>query len=165
MATGRRREAGHPAIFPNILIAPQQRFITTHFRVPIDDTHTAIYWVEFLPNADGSITEQRDEDIPVTFMEQPRRNADEDYRLDHFVYQDQMAWETQGAIADRTSELIGAGDRGIVMYRNLLRQQIAKVQAGEDPDGVIRDPSMNETIHFTFSTGQAQIAKEMATAK
>jgi 5,5'-dehydrodivanillate O-demethylase len=157
------KEAGHPAIFPNILIAPQQRFLTTHFRVPIDDTHTKIYWVEFLPNEDGSITEQADEDIPVTFMDPPRRNEDEDYRLDHFVYQDQMAWETQGAIADRTTELIGAGDRGIVMYRNLLREQIAKVQAGQDPDGVIRDPALNDMIRFTFSHGQADVAKKMAT--
>ena len=158
------KEAGHPAIFPNILIAPQQRFITTHFRVPMDDTHTAIYWVEFLPNEDGSISEQSDADIPVTFMEHPLQ-ADGEYRLDHFVYQDQMAWETQGAIADRSTELIGAGDRGIVMYRNLLRQQIEKVQRGEEPDGVIRDPALNEMIHLTFSTGQARMAQEMAAAK
>lgn len=158
------QEAGHPAIFPNILIAPQQQFITTHFRVPMDDTHTAIYWVEFLPNEDGSITEQADEDIPVTFMEHPLQ-PDGEYRLDHFVYQDQMAWETQGSVADRTTELIGAGDRGIVMYRDLLRQQIIKVQNGEDPDGVIRDPALNEMVEFTFSSGQADFARELQEAK
>ncbi len=158
------KEAGHPAIFPNILIAPQQRFITTHFRVPMDDTHTAIYWVEFLPNEDGSISEQRDEDIPVTFMEHPKQE-DGDYRLDHFVYQDLMAWETQGEIADRTTEMIGASDTGVVMFRKLLREQIDKVQAGEEPDGVIRDPAINETIEFVFSKGQAQFAREMPAAE
>jgi len=156
------REAGHPAIFPNILIAPQAKFITTHFRVPVDDTHTAIYWVEFLPSEDGSLVEQRDEDIPVSVMGHPLQ-ANGDYRLDHFVYQDMMAWETQGAIADRTTELIGMGDRGVVMFRNLLREQIAKVEAGDEPDGVVRDPALNSSIDFVFSTGQSRIAQQMAT--
>ncbi len=156
------REAGHPAIFPNILIAPQAKFITTHFRVPVDDTHTTIYWVEFLPSEDGSLVEQRDEDIPVSVMEHPLQ-ANGDYRLDHFVYQDMMAWETQGAIADRTTELIGMGDRGVVMFRNLLREQIAKVEAGDEPDGVVRDPALNSSIDFVFSTGQSRIAQQMAT--
>ena len=69
--------------------------------------------------------------------------------------------ETQGAIADRTTELIGASDRGIVMYRNLLREQIARVQAGQDPDGVVRDAALNEIIRFTFSSGQAEFAKKL----
>lgn len=158
------REAGHPAIFPNILIAPQARFITTHFRVPIDDTHTAIYWVEFLPTEDGSLVEQRDEDIPVTHMPHPA-TENGDYRLDHFVYQDLMAWETQGEIADRTTELIGMGDRGVVMFRNLLKEQIARAEAGQDPEGVIRDPAINGSIQFVFSTGQSRMAKQILTAE
>ncbi len=154
------KEAGHPAIFPNILIAPQAKFITTHFRVPVDDTHTLIYWVEFLPTEDGSQMDQRDEDIPVTFMDHPRQ-PNGDYRLDHFVYQDLMAWETQGEIADRTTELIGIGDRGVVMFRNLLREQIAKVEAGQDPDGVVRDPAINSSINFVFSGGQSRMAHQI----
>lgn len=157
------KEAGHPAIFPNILIAPQAKFITTHFRVPVDDTHTAIYWVEFLPSENGSSVEQKDEDIPVTVMDHPLQ-ANGDYRLDHFVYQDMMAWETQGAIADRTTELIGMGDRGVVMFRNLLREQIAKVEAGEDPEGVVRNPALNNSIEFVFSSGQSQMARQIASS-
>lgn len=158
------KEHGHPAIFPNILIAPQAKNLTIHFRVPMDDTHTAIYWVEFQPTDDGSEIDQPDDTIPVERMEHPLQ-PDGEYQLHNFVYQDQMAWETQGAIADRTTEMIGAGDRGVVMYRNMLRQQIEKVQRGEEPDGVIRDPSVNDIIRFTFSSGQAQIAQELQAAK
>jgi len=34
---------------------------------------------------------------------------------------------------------LGAGDRGIVMFRRLLKEQIEIVQKGGDPMGVIRD--------------------------
>ena len=39
-------------------------------------------------------------------------------------------------------------DRGIVMFRNLLRAQIQAVQAGNDPVGVNRDPAKDETIRM-----------------
>ena len=46
-----------------------------------------------------------------------------------------------------------------------MRQQIEKVQRGDEPDGVIRNPKLNEIIHLTFSTGQARMANELAAAK
>ena len=57
-----------------------------------------------------------------------------------------MAWESQGAIADRTREHLGAADRGIIMFRKLIREQIERVGRGEDPLGVIRDPAENVCI-------------------
>ena len=51
-----------------------------------------------------------------------------------------MAWETQGPIADRTREHLSYSDKGIALLRRVLRDNIMKVQAGEDPKGVIRDP-------------------------
>jgi 5,5'-dehydrodivanillate O-demethylase len=62
--------------------------------------------------------------------------------------QDSMAWETQGPITDRTQEHLGASDRGIVMFRRLLKEQIEIVQKGGEPMGVIRDPAKNQIIHF-----------------
>jgi 5,5'-dehydrodivanillate O-demethylase len=158
------REVGHPAIFPNILLNPQGRRIATHWRVPMDDTHTSIIWCEFSPSADGRAVAQRDEDIPVTYVPDGLLpNGERD--LTSFPTQDQMAWETQGPIFDRSTELLARSDRGIVMFRNLLRQQIEAVRAGEDPAGVIRDPTLNEMISFTLSQGQAQMVRKMETAK
>ena len=54
--------------------------------------------------------------------------------------QDIMAWETQRVIADRTVEHLSFSDRAIVAMRRLMVENIEKVQRGEDPLGVIRDP-------------------------
>jgi 5,5'-dehydrodivanillate O-demethylase len=159
-----QKESGHPAIFPNILVAPQGPKLTMHFRVPVDDENLAIYWLEFQANVDGSKVNQTDEDIPVSWLPDPLQ-PDGDYRLDHFVYQDQMAWETQGRVFDRTTELIGMGDRGIVMYRNMLKQQIQLVQEGKDPDGVIRDPGLNDMVRLSLNSELNKLAHEMAGAK
>jgi hypothetical protein len=51
-----------------------------------------------------------------------------------------MAWETQGPILDRTRERLAASDRGVVMYREMLRREIDKVAQGLDPMNVMRDP-------------------------
>jgi len=59
-----------------------------------------------------------------------------------------MAWETQGPITDRTQEHLGVGDRGIVLLRKLLKEQIEIVRNGGDPMGVIRDPAKNGVIEF-----------------
>ena len=51
-----------------------------------------------------------------------------------------MAWETQGPISDRAKEHLGESDRGIIMLRKLLREQIQAVQNGGDPIGINMDP-------------------------
>ncbi len=68
--------------------------------------------------------------------------------MDIVSAQDSMAWETQGPITDRTQENLGASDRGIVMLRRLLQEQIEIVRNGGDPMGVIRDPEKNKIIEF-----------------
>jgi 5,5'-dehydrodivanillate O-demethylase len=64
------------------------------------------------------------------------------------LVQDAMAWETQGAITDRTQEHLGVGDQGIIIFRKLLHEQIDKVRKGGEPVGVIRDPQLNQIIEF-----------------
>ena len=68
--------------------------------------------------------------------------------MDNFTSQDHMAWETPGPIADRAKEHLGEGDRGIIMFPKLLRDQIQAVQNGGDPIGVNRDPAKDETIRM-----------------
>jgi 5,5'-dehydrodivanillate O-demethylase len=50
-----------------------------------------------------------------------------------------MAWESQGALASRDREHLGESDRGIIMFRKLLSEQIAAAQSGADPIGINRD--------------------------
>jgi 5,5'-dehydrodivanillate O-demethylase len=63
-----------------------------------------------------------------------------------------MAWETQGAIVDRSVEHLGVSDTGVVMLRKLLDEQIAIVEAGGEPMGVLRDPAKNTIIEFKSHT-------------
>jgi 5,5'-dehydrodivanillate O-demethylase len=47
--------------------------------------------------------------------------------------QDAMAVETQGPILDRSRENLGVSDRGIVMLRHMLLEQIDAVRSGGRP--------------------------------
>jgi 5,5'-dehydrodivanillate O-demethylase len=130
----------HPLIFPNIL----RQGNATQIRVPIDDTHTKIYFVRFFPSEDGKPVEQEDE--PPADYVKPYKNPPDAihpftrFRMDEVQAQDHMAWETQGPIADRTNERLSTSDRGVVMLREILKREIERVQQGLDPKGTIRDP-------------------------
>jgi 5,5'-dehydrodivanillate O-demethylase oxygenase subunit len=136
-------ETPHPLVFPNILFVPVRIGYAMHFRTPIDDRATQVYQFRFSPSSDGKPVEQP-EDTPIEYVGTTDERGD--FHMDNFTSQDHMAWETQGAIADRAKEHLGEGDRGVVMFRNLLRAQIQAVQAGNDPVGVNRDPARDEMI-------------------
>ncbi|MDB5728008.1 MAG: Rieske (2Fe-2S) domain protein [Noviherbaspirillum sp.] len=112
------------------------------FRVPVDDAHTQVYHVNFTP----SETERSPADVDPPYEFHPVRDANGNYYMDRVWVQDVMAWETQGAITDRSREHLGAADRGIVVFRKLLREQIEVVRNGGEPIGVIRDPKENESL-------------------
>jgi 5,5'-dehydrodivanillate O-demethylase len=118
-----------------------------HFRVPIDDDHTRIIWVGLRPSAEGGSE-------PPTFeylADKPFNYGSEE--LQTFYGQDRIVWETQGAIFDRTRETLGDSDRGIVMFRDMLAEQIGRVERGEDPTvAVVRDPERNKIIIFESAT-------------
>jgi hypothetical protein len=64
--------------------------------------------------------------------------------------QDDAAQDNQGRerIYDRTLENLAASDRGIVLYRRMLRDSIEAVEQGRDPVGVIRDETAHDIIGF-----------------
>lgn len=131
----------HPLVFPNIL----RQGYSTQIRVPMDDTHTAHIHVMFYPNEDGSLVGE-EEDPPVEYLAPYKSPAnalhpEAHYTMGTVLAQDHMAWETQGPIADRTTEHLSYSDRGIAMLRKLMREQIMLVQEGKDPMCVIRDPN------------------------
>jgi 5,5'-dehydrodivanillate O-demethylase len=112
--------------------------------VPRDDTHTQVYRVNFIPGP----TERSPADVDPPHEHRPLKTPAGEYCMDIVSAQDSMAWETQGPITDRTREHLGAGDRGIVMLRRLVKEQIEIVKNGGDPLGVIRDPAKNRLITF-----------------
>ena len=73
-----------------------------------------------------------------------------------------MAWETQGPIADRTKERLATADGGIVMLREMLKENIERVQAGLDPiHGFTRDPDQ-PMIDTHLDSGLAMIRASRA---
>jgi len=144
---GPERVGGNPLIFPNMLriIGQSAGMHQMHWRVPIDDTHTQIYSIQVFR---GKPQAREDWETPPVAGMAPQRTPDGGYTLDNFPSHDTMAWETQGALYDRSTEHLGASDRGIVLFRKLLREQIAVVQTGGDPLGVIRDADKNRFIEL-----------------
>lgn len=130
----------HPLLFPTVLRQANR----TQIRVPIDDTHTWIVYVHFVP--DAAEPRANKDDVPV-YYRKPFKNPPDashpftKFRLDQVDAQDFMAWETQGPIVDRTRERLTGSDRGVVMYRDMLRREIDKVKQGLDPMNVFRDPN------------------------
>ncbi|MEA2642726.1 MAG: 5,5-dehydrodivanillate O-demethylase oxygenase subunit [Chloroflexota bacterium] len=136
--TGRVDE--HPLIFPNILRVGN----ATQIRVPVDDTHTQVFIVHFDPTEDGSVPEPQSQP-PVTYIEPYKTpmtalHPIAHFRMDETQAQDHMAWETQGPIVDRSVERLATTDRGIVMLRQMYLREIERMQRGEDPKSVLRDP-------------------------
>jgi len=138
-----RVEAPHPLVFPNILFVPVRSGYAMHFRTPIDDAHTQIYQYRFRPTDDTSAVADA-EDPAVSFV--PTKNEDGEFHMNDFTSQDHMAWATQGPLADRPAEHLGESDRGIIMFRKLLRDQIRAVENGADPIGVNMDKQNDEII-------------------
>jgi 5,5'-dehydrodivanillate O-demethylase len=156
---------GHPIVFPNMLRQggsgleqKSWRALGPAFqvRVPIDDTHTGHWWVACYEKAPED-PEQKDEDVP--FFQPPLPTLDETGTpqwgiLDSNSAQDVAAWMTQGGIADRTAENLGRSDKGIILFRRMLEDNIRMVEDGGDPVCVIRDPAKN--VYIPFQTERHQ---------
>ena len=139
---GAEHGGGNPLLFPNMLRLTSGPTNSIHWRVAIDDPHTQIFTCMFLRNGAESHF-QRGGDTVTQY-----KNDDGDFPVDTFPSQDAMAWETQGAIFDRTREHLGASDTGVMLFRQLLREQIERVQRGEDPMALVRDPERNQLIEL-----------------
>jgi len=139
----------HPLVFPNMLRQHHGREHYLQYRVPEDDAHTLFFEVYLIESSDGAPVPQPD-NPPVEYA--PYHKSDGVYRMDKVWMQDYMAWETAGSIYDRSSEHLAVGDKGILVFRKLLKQQIDRVRRGRDPIGVIRSEEKNQMIHLETIT-------------
>jgi 5,5'-dehydrodivanillate O-demethylase len=168
----------HPLLFPTTLrhvsnerdgVRKQGYRHNVQIRVPLDDTHTRVYRVNFIPTATDRSPADEDcayELRPLKFQEGetslPMDLPMTKYDTTIVGAQDSMAWETQGEITDRTQEHLGHADRGIVMFRKMLREQIEIVQKGGEPIGVIRDPAKNKIIDIPVINERIGLVRQAA---
>ncbi|WP_345250659.1 aromatic ring-hydroxylating dioxygenase subunit alpha [Pigmentiphaga soli] len=127
------------------ILWPNGWYFGHHFewKVPIDDFNTLfITWSvlhvprECEPYAQAS--------IPTWHA--PIKDQNGEWIISHVGNQDIVAWISQGPIADRTHEILGASDVGVVTLRRRLLEDLDKVAKGQDPRGLIRDPARNVKI-------------------
>ena len=137
---------GHPVVFPNFLKSGSTSTPLFQIRVPLDDEHTAYWWYRCYTAASGvPVQPQTDDEIP--FFKAPVPQLDQSGLpqwdiLDNNSGQDIVAWITQGSITNRTLENLGRSDKGVVLYRRMLRDAMQAVANGQDPKNVFRDPSL-----------------------
>jgi len=109
------------------------------FRVPVDDTHTLDCIVDAVrPQVGEPLWE-----TPVVRYD-PLAFDDMGRILATYINrQDEMAWVAQGPTTDRTTEHLVTSDKGILLYRRALLENVERVERGEDPLGIVRDPAKN----------------------
>ena len=125
------------------------------WRVPVDDTKIANFWVNYYPHGEG---EPGTVKVLGWRANQPGvyERTEDGYWAVASTDQDRMAGETQGVIMDRAAEHLGSSDRGVVLLRTMLLEAIQAVRQGRDPIGIIRRVEDNACI--TFDAQMEEIA-------
>jgi 5,5'-dehydrodivanillate O-demethylase oxygenase subunit len=152
-------KVGHPVLFPNILALGSGggdlwSMHSYHIRIPVDDTTTIqLTYTAYEPPAGVAVPERL---LRQAFsFDVPIHDEHGEYPLEILDIQDVMVWVAQGPIARRDVERLGTTDAGVILYRNLLRRELANIAAGKDPLGTIRDPERNDRIRFPLEKNKA----------
>jgi 5,5'-dehydrodivanillate O-demethylase len=115
------------------------------WRVPMDDTHTYHVSQYIFPAAPGQQAPSQDR---VPYREVALKEDEKNWILNYTFNQDYMAWVTQGEIAQRDQEKLGLSDRGIILFRHKLAEQLERIREGEEPMNTFRDPVKNRSLSF-----------------
>lgn len=133
--------------------APMQ---VIQFRVPCDDVSHIAYLVGFCANNDQPDGGHVISAVSLESETGLYRPLDGDWWGIELGDQDRMATEQQGVITDRTQEHLVTTDVGIVRMRRMFRDAMEAVAKGEDPIGIIRDPSKRD-VDFQLNRGTSII--------
>jgi 5,5'-dehydrodivanillate O-demethylase len=131
---------GRTCLWPNAL------FTGDHFewRVPIDDDNMLSVTWHFarVPNDREPYVQAT---IP-TWHGPIKDEATGRWITTHVMNQDFVAWVGQGTVSDRWNEHLGASDRGVILLRKRLQEDLERVERGEEPKAIVRDPAANVSI-------------------
>jgi phthalate 4,5-dioxygenase oxygenase subunit len=147
-----------------VLIPPNNLYNVANINVPVDDTHTAFYfmawghpsqtpdtvsWRKFLGQTVG---------VDLDPAYRPLRNRENNFWQDReamkagnftgikgFPNQDVAMWVTMGPIADRTNERLGASDLAIVEFRKRMLEALQAFQRGEPVIGT-RESAISDKV-------------------
>jgi phenylpropionate dioxygenase-like ring-hydroxylating dioxygenase large terminal subunit len=147
-------------VFPHAFVIPMSTEMTiTQWHVPVDDENC--YWYAIFTSFSQPVDKNTMRAQRLELYELPdyrsRKGRSNNYGFDPHEQEsatytgmghdinvhDQWAVESMGRIQDRTREHLGQSDKGIVVYRRLLRRSIELVEKGERP---VIDPAKAEVL-------------------
>jgi 5,5'-dehydrodivanillate O-demethylase len=123
--------------------------------VPQDDTHTW-FLLHMARPARGAAQE-----ASSPFYDVPGVDEAGEFMLGTANGQDNMAVSTQGAMTRRDLEHLGSSDMGIIMYRQLLLDQLTLLEDGGEPMNVLRTRAGNHRIDLPIPDAQASDRHEV----
>ncbi len=119
-----------------------ERVQAVTYCVPVDDTHQLGASVRWIPENGRDQVSGRERLAPGG-----RKDVSYEYTQRH--PDDKEAVEGQGPIATHALEHLVTSDRGVIMFRRILRDAIRAVQNGAEPKGIIREPGKAARIRTT----------------
>jgi hypothetical protein len=131
-------------LLPNVRIVPSvaagegegfERARHIGWVLPIDDTHTRMYSLLRVPLRDGQpVLPPRARHRGKLWAELTRRSISGCRVM-------WRRWVSQRPIALHGLEHLARSDQGVIRLRRMLRRAIDAVRRGEDPSGILRDPT------------------------
>jgi 5,5'-dehydrodivanillate O-demethylase len=142
---------GHLLVFPHKVRLGGGGSASSSFqiRVPIDDYRT--WHLSYDVFAPPGMNFPKQEVIPI--YESPIVDNEGKYILDYVLAQDMVAWWSQDQIVPREVEKLGESDKGLILYRRMLKEQMKIVEDGGEPINVFRDPAENEYLNLDLYQG------------
>jgi len=144
---------GSAIVDPKNEVIPENSYYHFHWHVPIDDGNHWKYRIAYRidgpidkPYCDSLLADQMGEDFnrirrPDNRYMQDRENMKITFTGmgNNFHDHDRFAVESQGEIADRSIEHLGATDRAVTAMRKVMLRAIDDIEAGREPLMAHRD--------------------------
>jgi phenylpropionate dioxygenase-like ring-hydroxylating dioxygenase large terminal subunit len=113
--------------------AETERVQAVSYCVPLDDTHQLGASIRWTPEGGQDQLTGREKLAPAS-----RKDASYEYTQRH--PDDKEAVEGQGPMAVHGLEHLVTSDKGVILFRRILRQAIQAVHEGRDAKGILRRP-------------------------
>lgn len=144
-------------VMPNVILVPsihekgtvpkdRERCTEITWTVPVDNEHLTAFSIVAWPLVDGKPVEDWMPGTDVRIKVRPAGQGERSYEERQRNPDDREAQEGQRPIAVHALERLAPSDRGIVMLRRLLKEQLQVVKDGNDPMNIIRDEAANARI-------------------
>jgi phenylpropionate dioxygenase-like ring-hydroxylating dioxygenase large terminal subunit len=125
------------------------------FLTPNDDERFTIYTVNYYTGADkkffAKLKEMRATEVPTQEVKEYDRRKYMPFK-GNVRQEDIMSQSTQGLLGER-AERLATSDRGVIMFRKIVRDAIIAALKGERPKGVVANGREKEIVYFDSFTG------------